>query len=373
MKFGLMFFSSLHGDAGRGRYHLLLEAARFADSHGFSCVWTPERHFHAFGGLFPNPAVTSAALATVTRKIELRAGSLILALHDTLRAAEDWAMVDNLSGGRAAISFGSGWNVEDFVLHPERYADRHRHLYESIALFRRLWRGEEVTRVNSFGKEVKVAIFPRPVRAEIPIWVTSSGNSETFANAGAIGANVLTHLIGQDLGSLALKIQRYRDSLASHGLNPARGSVTLMLHTFLGESSERVKAQVRAPFREYLRSAISLEQMAALGGGAVSGGHQIDPHAIPEAVLEELLDVTFERYYRSAALMGAPEDCRQLIWDLKSIGVDEIACLIDFLDDSEAILESLRWLDRLRASFSGSELAVASGSQVSTFMEDVDG
>ena len=42
---------------------LLLEGAKFADANGFCAVWTPERHFHAFGGPYPNPSVTGAAVA----------------------------------------------------------------------------------------------------------------------------------------------------------------------------------------------------------------------------------------------------------------------------------------------------------------------
>src|SRR5438874_1155394 len=113
MDFGLMFFSSDAG-ASAHKYGLLLEAAKRADERGFCCVWTPERHFDRFGGIFPNPAVTSAALAMVTRRLQLRAGSLISPLHDVIRIAEEWAVVDNLSNGRVAISFGSGWNVNDF-------------------------------------------------------------------------------------------------------------------------------------------------------------------------------------------------------------------------------------------------------------------
>ena len=63
--------------AGREPYRLLTEAARLADAAGFHSLWTPERHFGEFGGLYPNPAVTSAALATITERIQLRAGSLI--------------------------------------------------------------------------------------------------------------------------------------------------------------------------------------------------------------------------------------------------------------------------------------------------------
>src|SRR5206468_528301 len=124
MDFSLMFFSSTDQVHPHDRYDLLLNAAVFADQHGFTAVWTPERHFHAFGGLFPNPSVTSAALAMVTRRVALRAGSLVSPLHDVIRIAEEWAVVDNLSGGRVGVSFGSGWNVDDFVLAPNTYAQR---------------------------------------------------------------------------------------------------------------------------------------------------------------------------------------------------------------------------------------------------------
>ena len=97
---------------------LLLDGARFADDHGFEAVWTPERHFHAFGGLYPNPSMTSAAIAAITHGA-FRAGSVVLPLHHPIRVAEEWAVVDNLSRGRVGISFASGWQPNDFVLHPE--------------------------------------------------------------------------------------------------------------------------------------------------------------------------------------------------------------------------------------------------------------
>jgi methionyl-tRNA formyltransferase len=64
--FSLFYFASDEGEKNAGKYRLLLEGAKFADAHGFEAVWTPERHFHAFGGLYPNPSVASAAVAAVT-------------------------------------------------------------------------------------------------------------------------------------------------------------------------------------------------------------------------------------------------------------------------------------------------------------------
>jgi hypothetical protein len=70
--FSLFYFADAPDAASADKYRLLLDGARFADDNGFKAVWTPERHFHAFGGLYPNPSVTGAAVAAVTRRVEIR-------------------------------------------------------------------------------------------------------------------------------------------------------------------------------------------------------------------------------------------------------------------------------------------------------------
>src|SRR5690606_30315825 len=77
MDFGLFFWGNDDG-AGPAKYRLLLEAAKFADSTGFAALWTPERHFHAWRGPFPDPAATGAAVAAVTGNLSIRAGSCVL-------------------------------------------------------------------------------------------------------------------------------------------------------------------------------------------------------------------------------------------------------------------------------------------------------
>lgn len=120
-RLSVMFFAAenAHGDP----YSLVIEAARRADAAGFEAVWLPERHFDRFGGPYPNPAVLAAAVTQVTSRIRIRAGSVILPLHDPLEVAEAWAMVDLLSRGRVDMAFGSGWNPNDFALSPDTFAD----------------------------------------------------------------------------------------------------------------------------------------------------------------------------------------------------------------------------------------------------------
>ena len=183
MDFGLFYWGNDDASSAR-KYRLLLEGAKFADAHGFHSVWTPERHFHAFGGPYPNPAVTGAAVAAVTRNVQIRAGSCVLPLHHPARVAEEWAVVDNLSNGRVGISFASGWMPEDFLLRPEN-APPHNNsaMFRDIEVVRRLWRGEAVPFASPTGTDVAVVTQPRPVQKELPVWVTTAGNPETYRKA----------------------------------------------------------------------------------------------------------------------------------------------------------------------------------------------
>jgi natural product biosynthesis luciferase-like monooxygenase protein len=258
LAYSLFYFASAEQESSVNKYRLLIEGTKFAERNGFLAVWTPERHFHPFGGLYPNPSVTSAALAAITERIRIRAGSVVLPLHDVVRVAEEWSVVDNLSGGRVGIAFASGWHANDFVLAPEQYENRKEVTFRNIETFLKLWRGESIRRTNPKGKDVEVRLFPKPVQDRLPIWITAAGNPETFIRAGEIGANVLTHLLGQTVEEVGEKIRLYREARARSGHDPEQGRITLMLHTFLGENEEHVKEIVRKPFLRYLRSSVDL-------------------------------------------------------------------------------------------------------------------
>jgi len=366
VQFSLFYFDGKEGALPDDKYRLLVEGAKFADENGFTAVWTPERHFHAFGGLYPNPAITSAALAMITNQIRIRAGSVVIPLHHHLRVAEEWAAVDNLSHGRVGISFASGWHADDFALAPQNYLARKAEMINGIETVRRLWRGEPAPAANGLGKMVQLRTFPEPMQRELPIWVTCSGNPETFILAGEVGGGVLTHLLGQSIEELAEKITLYRNTLARSGHDAAKGTVTLMLHTFIGENLEEVRQKVRQPFCEYLLSAIDLiqrqlESSVSNGAGgspnpwrkAASLRSDQSPSAPRTAELtdnekRELAAYGFDRYFNTAALFGTRETCLELVTRLAEIGVDEIACLIDFGVDVESALGSLRHLNALK-------------------------
>jgi alkanesulfonate monooxygenase SsuD/methylene tetrahydromethanopterin reductase-like flavin-dependent oxidoreductase (luciferase family) len=108
----------------------------------------------------------------ISNRLQLHSGSLISPLHDAIRIAEEWSLVDQLPAGRVAISFGTGWNVNDFVFFSERtaYDVRREIMYKQIDTIRTLWRGEPMTRKNTFGKDVEITLYPKLVQKELLIW-----------------------------------------------------------------------------------------------------------------------------------------------------------------------------------------------------------
>ena len=375
LDFSLFYFSSDESEGGADKYRLLLEGSKFADRHGFAAVWTPERHFHAFGGLYPNPAVVGAAIAAVTERIGIRAGSVVLPLHHPARVAEEWSVVDNISRGRVGISFASGWQPNDFVLKPENFADNKNVMLRDIEVVRRLWRGESMAFDGPLGKPVELRILPRPVQPELPYWVTSAGNPQTFIDAGRIGANVLTHLLGQTVEELADKLAGYRQARRQAG-HAGEGVVSLMLHSFVGPDAAAVRDVVRQPLIEYLRSSLNLVKQYAWSfpafkrrEGMDTSPASVDLASLAPEEMDALLEHSFERYYESSGLFGTPESCLAMIDRIKAVGVDDVACLIDFGVDSTSVLEHLPYLNALREMATPAPAATAAGATLAALMQ----
>lgn len=348
MEFSIYYWGNDDG-VGRDKYRLLLEGAKFADENGFCAVWTPERHFHAFGGPYPNPSVTGAAVAGVTKQIGVRAGSCVAPLHHPARIAEEWAVIDNLTNGRAGLAIASGWQPDDFVLRPENTPpDNKPAMFEAIDQVRKLWRGEAVAFPRKDGRMHEVVTQPRPVSRELPIWVTTAGNPETWREAGANGANVLTHLLGQSIDEVADKISIYRHALREAGHNPDDFTVTLMLHTCLADTRDHAREIAREPMKDYLRSAAGLIKQYAWAFPAfkkpegVKNAFELNLGDLSEDDLEGILDFAFERYFNDSGLFGTIEDALARVEQLQAIGVSEIACLIDYGIAADQVLEGLK-------------------------------
>ncbi len=340
MDFGVMFWGDVAAASTptQDYYNGLVKLAQSADKFGLTGVWLPERHFHGWGGQHPNPSVLAAALAVATKRIRLRAGSVVLPLHNPLRVVEEWAVVDNLSGGRAEISIASGWKEDDFVLAPQQYSSRRADQWQTIDTVRKLWRGEPFSAQNGDGVTISVSTYPRPIQKELPLWITSAGSVETMGKAGSGGFGLLTHLLNQDIDTVAKKLATYRQARSDAGLQ-GPGRVALMVHTHVGRDRSRVRETVRGAMVSYLLNSADL---------SIQRHQRAEWDRTDANTRTQLMEIAFERYFDTSALMGTPASCRVVVERLRAIGVTEICCLIDFGLPLDSVLESMTYLAELR-------------------------
>ncbi|PPK64818.1 LLM class flavin-dependent oxidoreductase [Actinokineospora auranticolor] len=325
MRLSLMFFAGALESNAADQYRTVLDLAAFADRSGFAGVWLPERHFSSFGAPFPNPVPLLAAVAARTERLTLRTGSLVVALHDPLRVAEDLSILDNLSGGRLEAGFASGWSPADFAFHPDRYERRHAVLFELIDQVRALWRGGLHEARSGSGEDIRVRPLPRPVQPDLTVWIAASQSTDTFRGAGRRGEGVLTHVLDGNLDKLAENISAYRQEFAAAGHDPADGRVALMLHTHLGTDRDEVVGLVRDPYRDYLKSITPLAR-----GLAKARGRGVDLDRFTARHVDQFAQAHFQRAIDGRSLIGTVDDAHRTLKTVRDLGVDEVACLVDF-------------------------------------------
>jgi natural product biosynthesis luciferase-like monooxygenase protein len=344
VRFSLLFFSDIRKDVDDAeKYGFMRDVALFGDRAGFEAVYLPERHFHEFGSIYANPAIAAAYLIPQTSRIRFRTAGVSLPLHHPAEVVEWWAMNDVLSGGRVDLGFGSGWAREDFIFAPDCYEDRRRICSETISVVQKLWRGETVPFPGPGGVPVSITAYPRPVQKELNVWLLVTQSEEGFAHAGRQDYNVFTMLYGNNLGAMAKKIACYREARRVAGLDPARGTVTLMLHTMLADDRARVRQAVELPFKNYIRSSLDAHMKAA-----ATDNRATEPGESEKA---KMLDYAFERYFQTGALFGTVEDAARTVDQAIAAGVDEIACLVDFGVDYATVRASLDPLERLASHY----------------------
>ncbi len=333
LDFSLFYFAS-DGEENAGRpLHAPARRREVRGPHGFAAMWTPERHFHAFGGLYPNPAVTSAAIASITKRLQIRAGSCVLPLHHPIRVAEEWSVVDNISGGRVGIgSRPAGSRTTSRSR--RRLSPTARTRCWTTSRVRRLWRGE--ASISRAAREAgRGAAATRPGRAadlahgggqpgDVPAGRRGLPPADPPARPDRRGARGEDRALPPGLARGRAPGRRPRHADAPHLRRPRRGRRA----RDRARPDEGVPAQPAGP--DPAGGLVVPHVRAARRRRRPDGGGS---HGVGAAVAQEmdaLLEHAFARYYGTSGLFGTPERCLAMVDRLSEAGVDEIACLIDF-------------------------------------------
>jgi len=161
----------------------LVEQATFAESLGYESIWLPENHFGE--NALPDPLTLLASIAGATRTIRLGTTSYLLTLRNPLQAAEQVAVLDQVSGGRLMLGVGRGYAPEMLRAFHVPVKEKRRIFAWSLQMMRDAWAGLPVSLDGDEAHAVEV--HPRPFQLpHPPLWVAAFG-PKALAQAGRLG------------------------------------------------------------------------------------------------------------------------------------------------------------------------------------------
>jgi probable F420-dependent oxidoreductase len=170
-------------------YSDYLDLVRRVEDTGLDSAWVSEHHF-AGDGYLPSLVPMLAAFAAVTKRIELGTGVVLAPFHDPIRLAEDFAVVDQLSGGRVVCGLGIGWRDEEFRAFDIDVSSRVRRTTEIVEIMRQAWTNERVSFTGRHYSYEDVAVTPKPAR--VPPILLGGFVDDAIRRAGRIADGYLS-------------------------------------------------------------------------------------------------------------------------------------------------------------------------------------
>ena len=196
----------------------LVETAKMAEEYGFHSLWTVDHIMQQFGGklsLYDNISeviVTLAFLSGHTENIKLGVSTLVLPLRNPILVAKQLATLDYLTNGRMTMTFGAGWNAEEFAILGMDFKKRGRRFNEGVEVVKALWRGQE-SFDGDFYKFENASFNPTGKElSKQPIII--AGNSE-FAVKRAVKHGNGWHPAGITGKEISTRIDPYRDEIGN--------------------------------------------------------------------------------------------------------------------------------------------------------------
>jgi len=229
-----------------------LEDAQIEDELGFDWIACAEHHFSPFS-LSSNVSVQAAALSQRVKRARIAILGALVPLGNPLRIAEEFAMIDNLTGGRLIAGLIRGAPYEYLVYNVNPAESRSR-FEEGWELILKAW-----TERQTFGWEGRhfqyrcISIWPRPVQQPMPpVYVSgSSRDSGDFAARKRIG---LGFAGATNIPSAARSAAFYREKAAEYGWQPTPEQVIYQIGCHVAETDEQAVRQARESWQHFFGS-----------------------------------------------------------------------------------------------------------------------
>jgi alkanesulfonate monooxygenase SsuD/methylene tetrahydromethanopterin reductase-like flavin-dependent oxidoreductase (luciferase family) len=309
MKFGIFIFGDNHPDLGRSNqkyYEEVLTIGEWAEELGFDSFWLGEHHIYWYGTCV-SPPMLIAALGQRTKKIRLGPAVSVLPLRHPLLVAEEYALADNLCGGRLNFAIGSGFSPVEHQMFGMSMEEAREKYWESFEVILKAWTEEQFSHRGKHYQIEDGSLYVKPLQQPLPpTWIAASSD-ETLIRAGEMGFPVMGIPFARSTSILDVKQKNdlFMDSYIRAGHKQAPDTM-VALHVYLHPSEEAAVKSARPCFDRVVDYLKKYRR---------AGSRVPDLDTIKKDKL---------------GLFTTPDDACAILREYENIGVTHVICMVNF-------------------------------------------
>ncbi len=304
MKLGIFSIMDFHPDrqnSAAGFYREMIELAINAEQLGYDSAWVAEHHFADYG-LCPAPPVLLAAIAQRTERIKIGPAVCVLPFHDPVKVAEEYAVLDVISGGRLDFGVGRGYLAHEYTGHSVDREESQARFDEALEVIELAWSGKLFTYSGRFYRYPEIALNTLPVQRPHPPIAVAALSPGSYARIGARSGRLMSvPYILEDITVLQDLLAGYA---AAAGEKSAAGSdsrITVAFHIHVAPTQAEAEQRARPYLTRYCET-------RAVG----------NTKNFAQLMAQRLVAV------------GDPDHVADIMQQLASYGVDRVLCLMNF-------------------------------------------
>ncbi|MBF6567638.1 MAG: LLM class flavin-dependent oxidoreductase [Candidatus Binataceae bacterium] len=316
------YLKEVHGHPAN-LYRDIFEEIDFAEQAGFHAVWFAEHHFFPYGGAIPSAIQLATAAAARTKRMRIASGVVQLPINHPIRVAEQVAVLDSISGGRAIFGIGRGFERAEYDAFNIPMDESRARFNEAHDLIIKAWKGEPFSFDGRFFKVRDLTVIPHPLQQpHPPIYLAAIISEESFLWAGRLGYNLMYVPIVSTNEEMRGRFELFRGARAAAGRDPATAEIMVELHFYMGENARQAKEFPRPYVEQFHRTAAAANRVDAdpaqyKGYGGIA------------AKFEELA-ANYDHVYPERAIFGDEDQVLARFAELAESGITEVALKVNF-------------------------------------------
>jgi len=353
MKFAV--FSLMQWPEDRGQDDVFrneVEQLTTAEQQGYDAVWLAEHHFTRYG-IGPSIHLTAAHLAACTSRVRIGTAVTILPFFHPIRAAEEIAMLDQLSGGRIDWGAGRGYQKHEFDGFGVPIEKSHLIFREQLEVIQRAWTGEAFAHEGEFFQFPKLQVLPTPVQQPGPPVYIAALSPETIDWAADAGYPVLTDQFSP-VSRIEENRARYRPRAEAAGVDVAATRLPTLRQVYVGETMAKAREHAAPALLWYYRTLAAVGSPGGKDGTLpdnytfyrIWGDDALDPDADREGFLKFLFD--------ECTIIGDAAFCRDKLQEHRErYGLDHLISWQNFgnLSHEATMASQRRFIEKVAPAF----------------------